>query len=297
MVNNDIFMGSEIIYDPNKHAYTNQAGIVYKSVSRLIDSIQIPFDDHKMAGIMADYAAEKDGISVVEARKIILDDWKERKDSSIKRGDFVHDAFERFLMKGTFEPEMKKPLAYLSEMLKEYYRYYPEQIVYSHDHQVAGRTDLIMQRQKSKNPVFDLMDYKSNEAKGIVFDSVNRKNAQIKHYNKYFLPPFDHLEDCNYIRYSFQLSIYAFLAMSRLGIRIGKLGILFVDNDFEPHYYPVPFMYHEAKILCELNMTRKELPSIDNTLSPTVQINYIPRPATGVTTNQKYDLTNIREDW
>jgi hypothetical protein len=103
------------------------------------------------------------------------------------------------------------------------------------------------------------MDYKTNESKGIQFDSISRKDV-VKHYNKYLLPPFDHLEACNYIIYSLQLSIYAFMAMETLGIRVGKLAIIFFDNNFTPTYIPVPFMYHEAELLCRLNMTRKELP-------------------------------------
>ena len=265
MVGQDMFMTSEMQYDPASHVYKNLQGEQYTSVTRLIKSVVVPFDDQMIAGRMAQSVAEETGISVEQAKQEILDQWKETRDSSLKRGDYVHDALDRYAITGQYDTEMQKPILFLVDLIKQYYRYHNEQMIYSHTYKVAGRADMILQRQKSKNPVFDLMDYKSNESKGIQFDSIGRKNIDLKHYNRYFLSPLDYLEDCNYTQYCLQLSIYAFLMLEHLKVRIGKLWILFVDNDFEPHYFPVPFMYQEAKLLCETNITRKPLPTIIST--------------------------------
>jgi hypothetical protein len=246
---------------------------------------------------MAIQLSQDTGISVQQAQQDILDGWKETVDSSINRGEYVHDAFERYAIKGEVEEDMKKPIAYLSELLKNYYRYYPEQLLYSHNHKVAGRTDMVLQRQKSKNPIYDLLDYKSNESKGIVFDSIRRKSLPWKHINKYFLAPFDYLEDCNYTRYAFQLSIYAFLMMTRLNFKIGKLWILFVDNDFDIHYYPVPFMYQEAKMICELNTSRKQLPISNYIQDHNINTGWPTLDAFNKKEMSTIDLNNIKEDW
>ena len=278
----DLFRTDEIIYYDNDHTYWNLQDQQYTSVTRLIKSIKMPFDDKKISSMMASSLAKETGMSQQEAQKEILNDWKQKKESSIVRGEYVHESFERYLTDGTYDPEMKKPVIFLSEILKEYHRYFPEKLLFSHAHRTAGRCDLILKRQRSKDPVYDIIDHKSNESKGIVYDSVGRKNVIPRHYNRYFLPPFDHLEDCNYTEYCLQLSIYAFLAMNELKIRIGKLNIIFVDNDFIPHCIPAPFMYHEAKLLCELNIQRIKLPVIE---SPFKQ------------ETSTVDLNNIKEEW
>jgi len=76
------------------------------------------------------------------------------------------------------------------------------------------------------------------------------------------LPPFDHLEDCNYIHYSLQLSMYAFMSQLTWGCRIGKLAILYIDNDLKLNIYPIPYMRLEAKLLLEHNATLKQLPEM-----------------------------------
>lgn len=281
----DVFQQDQIIFKEDTHQYFNQKHEEYQSVSSLLKGIKVPFDRQGISYAMAIKEAGEKGISVELAQKEILAGWDKTKDSSIDKGNYVHDGLENYAKKGIVDPKIQKPIGYMRSIFKECYRFYPEVMLYSHRYMVAGRTDIVLQRQKSKRPVFDFLDYKTNESKGIQFDSVSRKDGVVKHFNKYFLPPFDYLEDCNYVNYSLQLSVYAFMAMDTLGMRIGKLGIVFVGNDFETSYIPVPFMMHEAKILCERNIRKKELPQ---------QINYAPvvdRKSTQIKVDE------ITDDW
>jgi hypothetical protein len=205
--------------------------------------------------------SEESGISVNQAQQEILAEWDKKSGSSLDKGNYVHDGLEKYALTGKYEEDLRESVYYMQKIFKQYYRFYPEVLLHSHKYKCAGRTDLVLQRQKNKSPVLDFMDYKTNESKGIQFDSISRKDV-LKHYNKYLLPPFQHLEACNYIIYSLQLSVYAFMAMDTLGIRVGKLAIIFFDNSFTPTYIPVPFMYHEAELLCRSNITRKELPYV-----------------------------------
>ena len=260
---NDPFLQSDIIYKDDTHQYFNQSDEEYKSVTRALDGIKVPFDSARMSSIMAGKYAAEHGITESQAQQAILASWAGKKDRSIDKGNYVHDSFERYTLNGTYDEDMADSVAFLKKILLEHYRFYPEVIIHSHKYKMAGRTDLALMRQKSKNPVFDFYDYKSNIEKGIQFDSISRKDNPVKHYNRFLLPPFEYLEDCNYTIYSMQLSIYAFMAMdSDPNIRIGRLGIIFVDNDFKPSMIPVPFMYQEAKMICEMNITRKALPKV-----------------------------------
>lgn len=74
---------------------------------------------------------------------------------------------------------------------------YPEFLVYNHKFKVAGQLDLLLVNKNTKN--FDVYDYKTNES--------------ITYSNKFesFLAPLNNLENCKFIEYSLQLSMYAVL--------------------------------------------------------------------------------------
>lgn len=296
----DMFLQDEIRFDPVTHQYFNQKNEEYASVSRCLKRLQVPFDREGISRRMAYSIASETGVSVEQAQKELLSEWNENKESSIDKGNYVHDGLEDYAKTGKVWESLEEPVAYMQNIFKQYYRFYPEVLLFSHKYKVAGRTDLILQRQKSKIPVFDITDYKSNEKKGIVFDSISRKESELKHYNRYLLEPFEYLESCNYVLYALQLSIYAFLLLDRGNCRIGKLAIIFFDNQFKPTYIPVPFMYQEAKMICELNTVIKDLPE----WKPTEKI--IPRFVDQTTINpltvKEYPMTpdeafQIKDDW
>lgn len=272
----DPFSQDEIIFKEDTHQYFSRSGEEYTSVSKVIKQVEPFFDRQGISLRMAQSVAADYGVSAEQAQKDILDAWDGKKDSSIVKGNFVHGGLESYARRGVITPGLEKGIAYIKNVFAQYYRFYPEVILHSHAYKIAGTTDLLLQRQKSRGaPVIDVRDYKTNEAKGICFDSIKRKDGEIKYVNSYFQSPFEYLEYCNYTGYSFQMSIYAFLLME-MGFRIGSLGIIFFDNDYNPSYIPVPFMYQEARMLCELNVKEtKPLPEMKNvfvygTSGPTV---------------------------
>jgi len=290
MVDN-LFMQNEILFEEKNHEYTNRNGERYESVSRLLKQLQVPFDKAMMSRIIAMKVSSEEGIPFEKAQTELLKEWDDKRDSSIDKGNYVHDGLEDYTRTGKVWEGLEEPVRYMQEIFKDYYRFYPEVMLYSHKYKVAGRTDIVLQRQKSRIPVCDFADYKSNEAKGIVFDSISRKESRPKHYNRFFLPPFDHLEACNYTIYSLQLSIYAFLALELGKVKVGKLFIVFFDNEFRPTYIPVPFMYHEAKMICELNLERKPLPKFN--MLPRVE----PVNRNFDTLGKPFNPDEVKEDW
>jgi len=241
-------------FERKKHQYFNQANKELKSVSRVIGGVKTPFDAQKISSLMARGDQKK--------QQQILAEWEQAKNSSIVRGNWIHDNLESYLLTGEYDQKLKDVVTQLQPIFKGGYKYYTEALIHSMKHMVAGQSDLVVQRQRNDQPVFDFYDYKTNEAKGIEFDSINRKKVPVKHYNRYMLPPFDHLEDCNYIHYSLQLSIYAFMSQLTWGCRIGKLAILYIDNDLKLNIYPIPYMKLEAELLLEHSATLKQLPEM-----------------------------------
>ena len=249
-----------IIFKEDTHQYFDKAGIEYSSVTRTLNKLKVPFDRDGISKMMARSMAKEKGITIDQAQAMILSEWDAKRDSSINRGNSIHKAIEHYLITGRKDPCYRNALDSVSDLVKPYYRFYPEIILYCQDFLTAGQADLVCQRQKSESSVYDFYDYKTNEAKGIQFDSIGRKNDEIKHYNRYFLPPLDFMEDCNYNLYSLQLSMYAFFAEMTYGIKVGRLGIIFIGNDMEVHMIPVPYLRYHVQRALEFIIEVKPLP-------------------------------------
>lgn len=242
-----------VTFEPIKHTYTYRDGTSLTSVSKVLQSVKVPFDSEGISMRMAK------GDPVKQAE--ILAEWEAKKDSSIDRGNWIHDALEQYVLNGTIDPELEDIAKnHIRPLIKQAHRIYPEALIYSTHYQVSGQSDLVIQRQRSNKSVFDFFDYKTNEAKGIEFDSVNRKKDPPTHYNRFMLPPLDHLEDCNFNHYAMQLSCYAYMSQLTWGIKVGRLAILFIDNNLKLHVYPVPYLKLEAEALLKHHLSLKPLP-------------------------------------
>lgn len=253
---------STIKFVESSHQYFDADGNEYESVTRALNKLKVPFDRDGISKIMAGSLAKEKGISVKDAQTEILSGWDAKRDSSIDRGLSIHGAIEHFLLTGRRHTDYEKIMDFMSDLVKPYYRFYPEIILYDEKYRRAGQADLVCQRQKIAGSLYDFYDYKTNESKGIQFDSISLKNDEIKHYNRMFLPPFDYMEDCNYNLYCLQLNFYAYFAVRTYGIKVGRLGIIFINNDLEVNLIPVLFSPHLVQqILIHLEKVKK-LPEI-----------------------------------
>jgi len=240
-------INNEITFRPDVHSFTNKDGIPYQSWSAVAKTIQAPFDAEGVSRQMAPGIAREKGISVEQAQKELLQEWEGARVSSEIHGTSNHDLMEKFARTGEKSTKVTGAIAKMSGILKEAAHYYPEYIVYSHMFRKAGIADLVVQRQRAwRNSVFDIYDYKTNERKGIQFDSVSRKDI-VKHYNRFLLPPFDYIEACNFAIYSLQLCAYAYMLWEMYRVQIGRLAIIFIDKLGDATVYPVlynPLIIH-----------------------------------------------------
>jgi hypothetical protein len=251
----DIFNHDRSIrFEEKEHRYFHvESGNELISTSKVLETVKTPFDREGISMMMAK------GDPVKQAE--ILAEWDAKKDSSINRGNWIHDNLESYALRGNIDDKLKGVAEKIKPILANSHRFFPEAVVYSLKYGTAGQSDLVIQRQRSDNSLFDFYDYKTNESKGIEFDSIGRKKEKPNHYNRFLLSPLSHFEDCNYTHYSMQLSIYAYMAQSTWGINIGRLAIIFIDNDLNTYIIPVPYMKFEAMALLEHHKNLKPLPS------------------------------------
>jgi len=248
-----------ITFKEDTHQYFDPGGNEFTSVSRVISSVTPQFDREGISMAIAQKKAKEEGIDIERAQNIILQDWDHKKNSAIDRGNWIHDNIEAYLTIANCEDVLVPVAKRIANFAAGYYKYFPEALIYHSAYSVAGQSDLVLQRTKDKKGLVDFFDYKTNESKGIYFDSVKRKDGKIvKHYNQFLNAPLDHMEHCNYNTYSLQLSMYAYMAAETFNIQVGRLGIIFIDNNLDIRVYPVPYLKLEVIALLEYFQDRNK---------------------------------------
>lgn len=126
---------------------------------------------------------------------------------------------------------------------RDEYDWYAEVILYDREIGVAGTIDLLLIHRKTK--VVYLFDWKTN--KRIYKKSFGGKKG--------IHPLTEHLDDCNYVHYSLQLSIYQFLLEKNFGVTVGSRQILWLHPEagvvtYNGIYHPgtASGMLHELQL-------------------------------------------------
>lgn len=216
------------------HQYFDQNGLEYMSVSRFLDFIT-PFFDRQL---MLSLSAKKQGKTIEE-----LDlEWKASAYKAQQHGTRIHNAIERYLLTAKIDAgneDLEFLIKTICSSYNEYYRVMPEEIIYSPEFRIAGASDLVLRCKSSANGYFDIEDFKTNVSKGIEFYSK---------YGKRMLHPIEHLEDCNFVKYSFQLSLYAYMVEKITGWKLRRMNIVFIPPENILAWKRIPVMYMKTDV-------------------------------------------------
>jgi ATP-dependent exoDNAse (exonuclease V) beta subunit len=188
--------GRSITFNEDKHRYTDDAGVIYRSCTKIIHELFPPFDADKIAV----FSAKKRGISV----EAIKAEWKEAGRVACDMGTRIHQYMEDRLTKGVtnvnpINEKEKNIIERAEEFIPKFHEKYEvveaEKIVFCPDYKLAGMIDLIARDKNTGN--LWVLDWKTN--KEIV------EKTKYKSYGYLFL---SHLDDTNYWHYALQLNIY-----------------------------------------------------------------------------------------
>lgn len=253
---------SYVTLKKDTHQYFSADGEEYRSVSKCLGLIKEEFDREGISRNMAKGKAAQLGISVDRAQEMILAEWESKKDNASDIGNHIHDNLEAYFTIGKCDSDVMPAALSIMDLVKDHHRVYPEQVVYSKRHKIAGMIDLPTARTRSKSSPIDIFDYKTNVEKGIELDTRQIKNGKfVKFFSQFLLPPVDHLEACNFNIYSLQMSLYGVMVEMVTGRRIGRLGIIFIDyKTMQTTLYPVPYLKLEALAIMDHVAGVKSLP-------------------------------------
>lgn len=240
-----IFEGP-VYLEPIEHVYIHRkTGVKYKSVTTALAKIEPHFDTEAVAEAIVNQADDVKKEKYIGMNKIqILDHWQQINDEANEYGTRVHELIETYLLSNKFyipkdDFERRVLDAYEELGVDEGVMVWPERIMFSAEHKLAGTADLKID---INDEWFDIGDWKTNK--------------EFNYFNQYgfktLLKPFEHLQDCQYSIYSLQLSTYALMCEMETGMKCRQIWIGYWDKKAET-FSKIPVMYlkQEAKKLLD----------------------------------------------
>ena len=214
-------------FDPENHRYSlEESPIEFTSATTLIHKYFAPFDSQKIASNLVENHPKYAGRLIED----VLDDWKK----SAEDGTSIHNAMEMGIIKYNdgqeFEDaifttggldhdctrKLKHGLKWLKRQFnkKKHLTLFPELMVYSEEMAIAGTMDLLVYNKEKDH--YTIIDWKTNKA-------IRRKPFNDA---KGVQPETAELDDCNFIHYTLQLSLYRYILDTCYGLKINNQAIV-----------------------------------------------------------------------
>lgn len=237
--------GVSILFTENDHSYKsviNGKEVSYISVTTLAGAFFPKFDADKIAPL----SAKKRGMTV----EAIKEEWRIAGEEACLLGTKIHETCEDNLFG---RPERNVPLNEKEEHLMAVARNAAfkikenfdilgvEKLIFNENWRIAGTIDLLGRAKKSGK--LYILDWKTNAR--ILTES---------DFGKKGLGPLKHLDDCNFIHYALQLSLYQKLLLETGYVSKNEQfeRALLHLTEFEARSLKVPFLGEETSKIIEI---------------------------------------------
>lgn len=220
-------------FDAGTHTYT-VGDRTLTSVTTIVESCFQKFD--------ADYWAARKAPSMGLTAEELKARWEENARRSRELGTIMHDRIERYYLGDDYGDDGDAYAMFRHFAAAErLYPYRTEWRIYMEDYGVAGTLDFLERR---PDGTFNIYDWKRSK-------KLVRPDGQTERTSRFGakgLHPVRHLDDCSYMHYALQLSIYRFILEERYGISINdmKLGVFHPECPMA-YIIPVPYLRIEAQ--------------------------------------------------
>lgn len=185
---------NDIYFNEESHTYRkNNEDFI--SVTSLLHNYSEPFD----SDVIASKTAKSRGVT----KESLLKEWKEKGDTSAKKGKHIHKVIENYLKNkneintNLYSIEINQFLNFYNDFLQDKQIIYLEKVLYNDYYKIAGTIDCLAY--DNKENVLYYIDWKTNEK----FTVSNKYQKLKKPLNKY--------EQSNKEVYSLQLSFYRYI--------------------------------------------------------------------------------------
>jgi len=230
----------DVYLEPIEHVYIHKkTGEKFKSVTTVIGLLEPDFPAEEIAlriEHQSDDVKKEKYIGMTQEE--ILEQWRIENEEANIYGTEIHEIMERYLLanklyipKNDYEREIISAFQDIDPMRST--DIYPETVLFSEKHKLAGTADII----EDYGAYFNVWDFKTN--KTINF---------ISQYGHWLNKPVSHLSDCQYNVYALQMSIYAYMYQMETRKKLGQMALFYFDRDTRKFIViPVPYLGLEAK--------------------------------------------------
>lgn len=197
---------SKVELEPIEHVYIHkETQERFTSVTKVLHSFEPEFKGDVIAERISkqkDDNPNKKPDYIGMSKDQILEHWQYLNDIANEYGNNLHDTLERYLLSNRwYKPandfEASAIKAYDDLGIDEGIVLYPERVLYSEEHKLAGTSDIIIEHEDN---YFSIADYKTN-----------REFNYYSKYGNYLKKPFEYLPACQFTTYTLQLSVYAYM--------------------------------------------------------------------------------------
>jgi ATP-dependent exoDNAse (exonuclease V) beta subunit len=222
-----------IVFNEELHTYTNtETNEKYRSVTTVLGDYTHEFE----SDFHAERIAKREGVT----KEFILEMWEAETKKATDKGTKIHKMMEDYIKNGTIgdytSPEFYESYnTIVAEHVIKYKTILSEQLLYSHEYNIAGTADLIFEGPKS----FTVGDFKTNKKFRFRTD-----------FNDYLKDPISHLAHCEFNSYALQLSLYAYMYECISGKICSNLVIFYLQNS---QWIPYNVNYLKSDIINLLN--------------------------------------------
>ena len=243
-----------ITFYDNKHSYKIDGQPSAKvSVTGLVSSVKEPFDEEKWSKIKA----KEFGFSPEEMKLV----WKKNNQMATYQGSTLHNYIDNFyqnkvkpydrdlakaILGDVLHDKMYENLKVLVKQFDSFYQATKDEILPIKNEFVVG--DLTDTRVCG---MLDMLSYNTKTNKFEIYDfKTNKRFSMASEFEKNFLPPLEHLDECEFNTYSLQLSLYKIFIQKYTDIEIDKLKVVwFSVNNEDYKIVELNYLPEECKTL------------------------------------------------
>jgi len=222
-----------IVFNEELHTYTNtDNNKIYRSATTVLGDYTHEFDSN----FHAERIAKREGVTI----EFILEMWKAETKKATDKGTKIHKIMEDYVKSGIIGEYGSHEFyasydTIVTDHVIKYKTVLSEQLLYTHEYEIAGTADLIFENDKS----FTVGDFKTN-----------KKFRYRTDFNDYLKDPISHLAHCEFNSYALQLSLYAYMYEIISGKICSNLIIFYLKDG---HWTPKPVNYLKSDVVNLLN--------------------------------------------
>ena len=251
---------SNIRFYGKNHTYTIDGEPAKTSVSGLIKKYEKEFESEKIAG----FVARKEGKHVQD----VLNEWEFSKDYSCHKGSEFHSFVENYftrknviLDKDSIEYFFQgRRMFYEKDSIEKYYKELALLITnftnfynwWKQDHFIIKSEFVIGDKESGICGTIDNLSFNKKTKEMVIFDyKTNKEIKKINPRGDNLLKTFNYLPQCEYIKYSLQMSLYSLIIEKNTSFEIPKSYIVWVGGKEEYELIECLDLKKEAKMMLD----------------------------------------------